>query len=350
MTQRLCSRIVHNFCLRTILYPSAQHGTLTQPSRFVAGGLRLSVTLLDGELRAKGGSMQARAQNSDDLSILPAPRVAICFFGITRSLAHTRDSIERHVLTPSGDLSPGHLRVYGHFFRQVEIDNPRSGEKGALDPEAHRMLPLDWIRLEDPDLCLQAWNFDGLKAWGDCWNDGFRSLRNLVHQLHSLRQVSLAALEDGADICIFCRPDLRYHDSLGPVLVRAMKTGDDRVFLPWWQAHGGQNDRFAIAAGRRAITAYGQRIEQALAFCQAGQVPLNSEHLLDFALRQANIPVTRMGCRASRVRLDGVQRYEDFARPSVSWIKHRIRPWAAAVTDFTGLRPLARSLLRRLRP
>lgn len=247
-------------------------------------------------------------------------------------------------------MVPLGARIYGHFFLQAEIDNPRSGEKGPQDPEAHRLLPLDWVRLEEPELCLQAWGFDGLKAWGDCWGDGFLSLRNLVHQLHSLRQVTLAALEDDADICLFCRPDLRYHDSLGPVLRRAIRAHSDKVFLPCWQAHGGQNDRFAIVAGQRAIAAYGRRIEQASAFCEARQAPLNSEHLLEFALRAAHISPTGITTRASRVRIDGTQRYEDFARPSVSLIKRKLRPLVIGLAESAGLRTLAKDISRHLRP
>ena len=101
-------------------------------------------------------------------------------------------------------------KIYAHFFLQKEIDNPRSGEKGILDYEEYRLLPSDWLKLEEPDHCLAQWNFEGLKAWGDSWQDEFRSLRNLIHQLHSLHTVTEAALADGTEVCLFCRPDLRH--------------------------------------------------------------------------------------------------------------------------------------------
>lgn len=275
-------------------------------------------------------------------------KVAVCFFGITRSLAHTRASIEAHVLTPTRKLSSP--KIYAHFFLQREIDNPRSGEKGQLDHEEHRLLPIDWLKLEDPDLCLSQWNFEGLKAQGDSWQDDFRSLRNLIHQLHSLNAVTEAALADAAEICLFCRPDLRYHDSLEPALTLALRTRGDCVLLPFWQAHGGQNDRFAICVGPKAIAAYGQRIRLAETFCRERAEALNSEFLLDFSLKRAGIPVRTIRARASRVRLDGVQRYEDFARPWVSRVKRTLRPGLTALADRTGLRPALRGLLRRIRP
>lgn len=178
------------------------------------------------------------------------------------------------------------------------------------------MLRPDWLRLEEPDACLAQWDFEGLKQYGDCWNNNFQSMRNLVHQLHSLNLVTQAALDDGADVCLFLRPDLRYHDSLAPAITRALraaKAGRPLVQLPWWQGwHGGRNDRFAVVAGPDAIAAYGRRVTQMTEFCVTRQAPLHSEQLLAFALDQADVPVRTIRARASRVRLGGVENKEDF--------------------------------------
>jgi hypothetical protein len=280
-------------------------------------------------------------------------KVAICFFGITRSLTHTHASIEKNVLAPARSLATP--KIYAHFFRQQALDNPRSGEKGRMNGEEYRLLNSDWLRLEEPDGCLDRWGFERLKSWGDSWEDEFRSLRNLVHQLHSLNAVTEAALADGAEICLFCRPDLRYHDSLRIPLQQALKAQHDQaaagtVFLPYWQAHGGLNDRFAICVGREAIAAYGQRIRLAEQFCRERAEPLNSEYLVAYSLAQRAIAARRIGARASRVRLDGVQRYEDFSRPLISRIKRQTNPVMTALADRVGLRTAARWFLKRIRP
>ena len=275
-------------------------------------------------------------------------KVAICFFGITRSLRYTHASIEEHVLAPARRRSSP--KVYAHFFLQKEIDNPRSGEKGQLDPEEYGLLPIDWLKLEEPNHCLEQWNFEGLKAWGDSWDDEFRSLRNLIHQLHSLHTVTQAALDDGAEVCLFCRPDLRYHDSLNGALSQALQAKGDRVFLPRWQDFGGLNDRFSICIGPGAIAAYGQRVLKAEPFCRAGGEPLHSERLLKFSLETAGIPIRRIKARASRVRMDGTQFPEDYDQPWVSAAKYVLRPRLASLADHLGLRTMIRDYLRRLRP
>lgn len=160
----------------------------------------------------------------------------------------------------------------------------------------------------------------------------------------------MAALADGAEICLFCRPDLTYHDSLLRPVRRAVAATVPTVFLPYWQAHGGQNDRFAICSGTEAITAYGQRIRYARQFCAETSKPLNSEHLLAYSLARAEIDICRIGNRASRTRLDGTRKYEDFSRPWVSRLKTQVRPKVIRVTDELRLRQTVRALLKRIRP
>lgn len=251
--------------------------------------------------------------------------VSVCFFGITRSLRHTFPSISANILAPARRL--GEVRVYSHFFRQIEVVNPRNGEVGMVDPDEYQLLSSDKIELEEPDTCLAQWNFEDFKRYGDFWSNGFVSLRNLVHQLHSLRRVTNAALADGVPgetLMVFCRPDLRYHDSLAQPLALAVAAVEDLALLPRWQAWTGRNDRFAICRGVRAASAYGLRVERAQAYCAATGGPLHSERLLAWSLAEAGIPVRTIGARASRVRVDGTERWEDFAHPVISRLRRRL--------------------------
>lgn len=246
------------------------------------------------------------------------PSIALCFFGITRSLRHTLPSIEAKAIRPA--RAAGDIRIYAHFFRQQHLVHARTGETGMLDLDEYRLLKPDWLELEEPDTCLETWDFEEMKRHGDFWQNDFFSLRNLIHQLHSLNRVTGAARADGAAICLFLRPDLRYHDSLAPAIARAQRAltaGRPLVQLPWWQAWNGWNDRFAIATGDAAISAYGTRVTQLTDFCAQTGGPVHSERLLAFALDKAHVPVRPILARASRVRLDGKERYEEFVLQSL---------------------------------
>jgi len=237
-------------------------------------------------------------------------RIAVCFFGITRSLEHTLGSIREHVLEPARRV--GSIRVFTHLFRIERIDNARSGESAGVPQGQHELLSSDWLRLEEPGACLEARGFEAIAAHGDFWNDGFQSLRNLVHQLHSLDVVTEAALAWEPDVVVFCRPDLRYLDSLEPWLERAVAAEEPAVWLPSWQHWGGFNDRFAVCAGERAACAYGRRVSGALEFVVSRRRPLHGERLLAWSLRREGVPVRLMGTRAVRVRVGGAEVRERF--------------------------------------
>ena len=239
------------------------------------------------------------------------PRIAICFFGITRSLHYTIGSIERRILRPAA--RQGETRIFAHFFRQAEIANARSGEFGRLRADEHALLRPDWLELEEPDQCLAQHGFEVLKAHGDPWDDGFVSLRNLVHQLHSLDRVTGAALDWRPDIVIFARPDLRYHEGLAGPLRRIRKATGDVALVPDWQHwRGGLNDRFALCTAPDAAAAYGRRVHRMTAYCEAVNGPLHAELLLRHCLEEAGVTIGTIPTLASRVRFDGSLKREEF--------------------------------------
>jgi hypothetical protein len=237
-------------------------------------------------------------------------RIAICFFGITRALSLTCPSIEKKVISPARDI--GEVRIFGHFFRQKLIFNPRSGEYNSHDPENHSQLKLDWVNIEEPDTFIDSAWFSRLKTFGDEYNDGFRSIRNLVHQLHSLQQVSRAAMSWGADIYVFVRPDLFYHDSFEKVLNKAARLTRDGIFIPSWANWGpGYNDRFCVCVGERAVRAYAERILHVENFClKKGK--LHAEKLVKYSVDSSGVKVKYFSVRGSRVRSNGKVVSENF--------------------------------------
>ncbi|MEM8852503.1 MAG: hypothetical protein AAGD34_02310 [Pseudomonadota bacterium] len=240
--------------------------------------------------------------------------IHVCYFGITRSLRFTLPSIEDNILKPARQRGP--VRQFCHVFDIGHIDNPRSEERGSVDRNEHALLQADWLAVDTPPVADVDARFLRIKSYGDNWNDDFRSLRNLTHQLYSLKTVTDAALEDGAKICLFCRPDLSYHSSFVATLKHAMTAharGEERVFVPNWQGWDGVNDRFAVCVGHEAITGYGRRWDVMEAYAKASGRPLQGESLLRYALaEQPRVVVIKVPLKASRVRLSGTVKAEDF--------------------------------------
>ena len=240
--------------------------------------------------------------------IKPDLRVAVVFFGITRSLRLTLPAITANVVGPARAIAR-EVRLFGHFFTQTSINNARSGEVGELDPEEYRLLELDAVETEAPGGCLEQYPMAEMQARGDIWGDDFASFRNLVHQLHSLRRATLLAEGFQPHVVIFARPDLLYHDSMAEQLDFLGRAHRSFVLLPDWSQWFGHNDRFALAKGETAIAAYGRRAERMGEYCALGK-RLHAERFLKYALRDERVRPVHL--RASRVRSNGLQVLEDF--------------------------------------
>lgn len=260
-------------------------------------------------------------------------RIAICFFGITRSLSHTIGSIERNIIEPAREV--GDVRLFAHFFNQSEIDNPRSGETGKLDTDEHKLLNLHWLKLEEPSTFIDDGWFNKVTEYGDEYNDDFRSIQNLIHQLHSLKQVGAAATSWGADIYIFVRPDIIYHDCFSKILSRAFRQKRSSIYLPSWAHWGpGYNDRFCVCVGDEAAHAYSERLLMVDEYC-ATHGQLHAEKLVKYALKRGKQKVRLFSVRGSRVRSNGKIVDENFTDFRIIRIKEYLLYPVRAARKFS---------------
>lgn len=83
-------------------------------------------------------------------------KIAIAFFGITRSLNFTVKSIEENILSPLSDM--GEVRVFGHFFKLAKINNKRSEEFIDISTSHYKLINFDGLIIEDPNLCLSRYD------------------------------------------------------------------------------------------------------------------------------------------------------------------------------------------------
>ena len=236
--------------------------------------------------------------------------IAIAYFGLPRNTALCMPSIQSQIYEqlPASAVA----KSYYHFYMQSSVDNPRSGEVGAFDPGNYEPFKQMTGLIEQPNDCLTRWEFDTIKTYGDTWKDGFKSISNLLHQLHSLREVTQLLQEFDPEVILFLRPDLIYHDPLPPEVLTACQRNPNAAYIPHWQWWNGVNDRFSVC-GRRAYATYGRRIERAIQFCESQNRPLNSERLLKYALQEGGAALRTLDVRASRVRINGQMADETFS-------------------------------------
>jgi hypothetical protein len=262
------------------------------------------------------------------------PKIALAMFGIPRASSMTMPSITENFIEPARRI--GDCRVFYHLYRQDRVINPRSGEDAPMPEDAYAPFAAFDGELEAPDLCLAQWRFDKIQAFGDHYADNFRSLRNLVHQLHSLHQVTLRLAEWRPDVVLFVRPDLLYHGGFERATLADLCEHPRRCVVPEWHWWGGYNDRFALC-GADVFGAYGNRVELALEFSERTGRPLQAERLVRYALHRAKASVRTTPIRANRVRVDGQMKPEDFSAGATagSIRRHVELAWLRLLTQLS---------------
>lgn len=240
-------------------------------------------------------------------------KIALCFFGLNRSLSHTVASIEANVIAPlkeaglEVDVVGALMRPRGTFSnaRSQESDLvPEANFEDLLQPRRHEYIDQAAFDEHITPTILRL----GLD---DYYQDQHASTRNIVRELFSVKR-SFSLLEGTRpDAVIFLRPDLLYRDRLDIARYLPQLEGAARVMTPSWQKWGGLNDRFALC-NYAGAEVYGRRYD---AFWHAA--PLFRKNLQAEALLLATLLLQGVAFdaytseMAVRVRADG--RHQDEA-------------------------------------
>ena len=237
-------------------------------------------------------------------------RVALCFFGLTRSLDYTIDSIRHSILDPLL-LNDVETTLFLHTYNATSVTNRRSAEDAAtMDWTAYKLLhPHEW-QVDDVAVVNKLIDTD-LKAWlkhGDAWageTAEHTTLRNFLKQLYSLKQVTNMWIQEASrfDTVFYLRSDVWFFNQLDVAELDEAVQHPKRIYTPMFHQWGGLNDRLAFGSPE-SMAIYGNRLDAAMDFAQ--QEALHAEHLLLNITTTAGLDTT---CRTKllfeRVRATG---------------------------------------------
>tara|TARA_A100001035_G_C27778492_1_gene500403 strand:- start:176 stop:1045 length:870 start_codon:yes stop_codon:yes gene_type:complete len=230
-------------------------------------------------------------------------KISICFFGITRDLEKTFPSIQKNLIYPARKLAE--VKIFCHFYDLKVIKNSRSQENEIKIKNNWNLLNADKLISEEPNLIFDNYSLNEIMKYGDIFRDDYKSIRNLIHQLFSLKKVYEISKQNNSDLTIFARPDLYYWDSFEKNIQDFLNKSKDHIAIPNWQFHRGFNDRFAICTSDYSSYIYSNRINQINNCLRNTQNSLNSEYLLFYSIFQSQAKTSLLDIKASRVRADG---------------------------------------------
>ena len=266
-------------------------------------------------------------------------RCLIGYFGLARLPEVTAPAIEAAFIDPLRQAGIPILRA-GHFNIPATLDNPRTGERGALaqtDPVG--LLRLDLCEQEPQTDAMIAETLSLVRRYPDAFGDGYRSAGNLCHQLRSLDRLWSLLHQfqpQPDDIVVLLRPDLVYLDALNPVRdLGVLIAGQADLIVPGWQSWGGLNDRFAFMTPH-AARLYAMRFHLIEDGCAAAGT-LHAETFLAFTIAAHRLRVALTNLRGLRLRANG-----DFARNDLVMLEYQA-PADRVITGALKLAPIGNS-------
>lgn len=237
-------------------------------------------------------------------------RVALCFWGLCRSIHVTLASLEKQIFSVLRNAGIEY-DVYVHTYSITRpYTNPRSGEyEVQLRNSAWKYLKPKTALVEDQDEVDTHLNFSAYRSRGNPWGDEtsqqelpWHTLDNHLRALWSLKQVTglWQTSKESYDWIVYLRPDVRY---LTPFDIDWFDIlGSKNVGCPDFQQIAGCNDRFAVCRPEVAKV-YGNRFDKALEYSR--QKPLHSETFLADTMTMAGASFVQLAIRFVRIRTHG---------------------------------------------
>lgn len=266
------------------------------------------------------------SHNNNDLGTKPK-HIAIGFFGISRNLTSTLNSIEHHVFNVL-DKYNIHYDVFWNTMSANIVKNNRNGdtEYGYVDPFDARLIrpckititDQDTIKVNEFSAYLKARNIidqklPHIKRKYDIWEDHYVSIKNMLCALYT--QVGLEEMirthanlhKFKYDAILVIRPDTAMLRDIDlPKHLEHMMNNDKSIWLPAFQHWFGYNDRAAFGSVH-AMSIYLQRgIEY-----RNNDLRMTGEELVKYIINKYQLHVYDSDIRIVRVRQDGTVAHRD---------------------------------------
>jgi len=267
-------------------------------------------------------------------------RVAMCFFGLTRSLEITLPSIKKYLFEPLINHGIKYDTFLHTYKMKTPYSNPRAGEKNIiLDSNEYKLLEPTFHMVEDKGMVSRKLDLEKYRSKGDPWSKekqaikgDFTTLDNHILYLWSQKQLIEMVKKNLGRYThiIFCRPDVLYQV---PLKIEWFSFESRKICIPNFGLCGNVNDRFALGRPEQMIP-YGQRFNDALQYSK--KFPLASEAYLIAIMRKHKIKYEHVNFYFIRIRATGEKDEMDVEQITRLTRKKRTRKIKGTRKHFKG--------------
>lgn len=232
-------------------------------------------------------------------------RIAICFFGITRSLKYTINHINKHIFNVFKQNNIEY-DTYVHTYYLERYFNRRAGERlNKVDNNEYKMLKPDYLQIDNQNDILKKLDVKQYRTHRDPWTSGYNCVDNFILAQYSKLQLVKMIKKGGKqyDYILYMRPDCDY---LHPFILSYFDNVDDNtICIPNFHNIGPHkfNDRFCIT-NMNTYKLYGNVFHELLDISRIK--PLHSETVLgELMVEKYNLNIKRVLFNFIRVRCNG---------------------------------------------
>ena len=231
-------------------------------------------------------------------------KIALCFWGLTRSLSHTIDSIREFIFKPLDENNIEYTTFMHTFSFSSNYYNPRAGESNVLlDFNEHRLLQPDFLQIDDQDIIKSSIDIKKYRSLPDPWETEYICLDNFICAMYSKKQLGIMVNNSQLkfDYVLYLRPDVRYINHLDMKYFNFAKINS--ICTPNYHLFPKLNDRLAILKFEN-LTQYSEMFNYMYEYSRIN--PLHSERFQYYMLTQRfHWTVLYIPIFFNRVRADG---------------------------------------------
>lgn len=232
-------------------------------------------------------------------------KIAIGFFGITRSLKYTIKSIEKNILNVFR-VNNIDYDIFLHTYNLSNYTNVRTQENVKfVDNEEYKLLKAKYVQIDVQDKIKQQINMLLYRTHKDPWGTNYNSVDNFILAQYS-KSMLVNMIENtncNYDYILYIRPDCLYIDTFSIDYFKYIN--NNTICIPNFHLFGKYkfNDRFCIS-NMKTYKLYGNVFRHLLEISK--QQPLHSETILGELMHNYNLNIVKIPFRFSRVRFNGL--------------------------------------------
>jgi hypothetical protein len=184
-------------------------------------------------------------------------KIALIFWGLTRSLSKTINNIEEKILNHLKNNKIEYKIFLHTYYFEGNLDDRRTGERNIkLDFEEYKLLKPDYFQIDNQDEIKKQINISKFLRFRYSYVQ--QTSENLICALYSQMKATemMEQSQEKFDYVWFLRPDVIFRNAMPLHWLKWVN--DNRFLVPNFAHCGGINDRMAILTPKLA-SIYGKR-------------------------------------------------------------------------------------------